>query len=176
MLERAQKLKKFLKILEVENDDLPQIPNSQWKELDEIVVILEPFYFATEAFSISQFPSICEAITILQSLEDHLQAIPKESCTYTLGKNLLDNLQATREKFNVCTILGTLLDPRLKMIPLQNEKNYKDLLKQAKELYISQYINQIVALPPPSENDMPQKDERNEKKQGEQSQNGSLPQ
>lgn len=164
MLERFLEIKEALRATIPNLDvDLPVIPMEEWKCIEQICVVLKPFYEATKEMSAQNYLVASKAIVLTSSLinicHNYTQLsdlyIPVKSLAQKLKDGMikrLGDLESIKE-----IAMCTLLDPRFKLKPIKKEEN-KTLIKNSVLNKIIQQLEknaEIRRVGEPNQNPMP---------------------
>ena len=153
-------------VAEVEEEELfVQITEGHWKNLSDILHVLEPFKKATELLSGDSYPSLNMVVPCYVLLMNHLQRL--SSCNdggtsmYTESDFKVDASKAALMKLNkyydisseLCTI-ATVLDPRHKLDFYKADKNLsadnpEEISSFVKSFYNRDYASGISSNPSP---------------------------
>ena len=157
MLERILKLRwPIIAVLSDESvtkrsDRYLDLKTEQWKLVEDLVPVLEPFSVATTFFSYEENVSISSVFAIVYGLLDHLE--PKEESTYeskvirdfkeTVTAQIIERFELRSLHSAHPMLMGSLLDPRFKNITLSKfkeeseTKKLKESLLELMDMYTS---------------------------------------
>ena len=149
MLERIEKLKRPLQLFIADHPNIPVLTSSDWKYIENILYLLQPFFMITE--SISKTKSlISTVIPHVRALNGYLSSIAEEDLGVKKLKNGLRNalkdrfLNAIKSNYNVFEsrifVVSTSLDPRYKntLFPENTKKNLRTwLFSEVKKIVIA---------------------------------------
>lgn len=125
--------------------DLPMIFVEEWKCIQQMCVVLKPFYEATNEITAERYLVASKAIAITSSLISICEHYIKLKDLHLTVKKLTQTLEEGMKKqfgnleMNLKISLSTVLDPRFKLKPLKNEDN----IKIVKSTIITKIMNQM---------------------------------
>jgi hypothetical protein len=124
MLRRGVRLREFLPQLRHKFPDLPVVTSTQWDTIQEICVLLTPFYELTQAFSGDSYPTIS---LLLPGVRGCLAYIRGKNLQTPLGQKFARELyNATANRFsgaNNVAVLAMYLDIRFHKSRGNEEEN-----------------------------------------------------
>ena len=133
------------------SDRYLDLKTEQWKLVEDLVLVLEPFSVATTFFSYEENVSISSVFVIVYGLLDHLE--PKESMydskvirdfKETVAAQLIERFELRSLHSAHPMLMGSLLDPCFKNITLSKHKKesetrkLKESLIELMDLYTSE--------------------------------------
>ncbi|CAH0397643.1 unnamed protein product [Chilo suppressalis] len=129
------------------NTDLPIIPIEEWKCIEQVSIILKPFYKATVEMSAENYLVASKAIILTSSLINICDNFTKQEL-YDPVKNLAEKLKDAmlsrlgNLETNETICLSTVLDPRFKLKAIKN----KEQIEQIKNILKIKITNEIADL------------------------------
>ncbi|CAH0397652.1 unnamed protein product [Chilo suppressalis] len=144
-------LKRFIELTEALratipnlDTDLPIIPIEEWKCIEQVSIILKPFYEATVEMSAENYLVASKAIILTSSLINICDNFKKQELYDPVKKlaeklkdGMLSRLGNLETNETIC--LSTLLDPRFKLKAIRN----KEQIEQIKNILKIKITNEI---------------------------------
>ena len=121
-------------------DQMLNLTAQQWKQVEDVCNLLEPFKGVTNSFSSSSDVTISTVLPLLFGLLDHCAEDDNESLFLSLLKRLLK--QELTKKFHLddvkldsCEVLASALDPRFKKLLFLPEPRRSSVYEEVEHLF-----------------------------------------
>lgn len=138
MIARRNMITSILESMEGIDQDMFEITNEQWKIMEDIVNVLEPFKVTIMTLSEEKMPLISLLKPLLwQLVSSHLKVKELDSDTAKTFKESLSDMLCDRyADYNVTLLLqiATTLDPRFKAMPYVTEEDKSVVSTPIKEM------------------------------------------
>ena len=114
----------------------------EWRLLEDLCELLEPFKDATTYLSASQYPSLSAPGPLLAQIRKKLVSDPNHTCSaaiHAVKQAIASDLDTRHQNSDICMLMHkcTLLDPRLKSLA--------HLREEQQEAMVNSIVNEIVA-------------------------------
>jgi hypothetical protein len=154
MIDRVLELKPILTLLFIQNEEFKRKKFSEdlWETLEELRNLLKPFYDATNLISASEYPSLCIALPLYDSLISHLNCFNSNNqCLNECAGRIKTKLSAYEESIKSdLAIFSAMIDPRLKVEFFDDYDNVSMLKEKFALFYEQNYKSQFSSQVSPS--------------------------